>query len=139
MTPNARVVTFGEVMLRLKSPGLERLFQSPMLEASFGGAERAIGPGRFVMSSGLFTRRGADGPVGLWLSSGVVVALPGVSSFGGARVTYRGVFMDFDGRAQSVPDINTRGMLVYGKHGSVMRFFMDPYGAVSMTGLGPAQ
>ena len=34
-----RVVTFGEVMLRLKSPGNERLFQSPVLEATFGGGE----------------------------------------------------------------------------------------------------
>lgn len=34
-----RVVTFGEIMLRLKSPGHERLFQSPMLEATFGGGE----------------------------------------------------------------------------------------------------
>ena len=38
----ARVVTFGEVMLRLKSPGCERLFQSPMLEATFGGAEANV-------------------------------------------------------------------------------------------------
>jgi 2-dehydro-3-deoxygluconokinase len=37
-----RVVTFGEVMLRLKSPGAERLFQSPMLEATFGGAEANV-------------------------------------------------------------------------------------------------
>lgn len=37
-----RVVTLGEVMLRLKSPGLERLFQSPMLEATFGGAEANV-------------------------------------------------------------------------------------------------
>ena len=37
-----RVVTFGEVMLRLKSPGVERLFQSPMLEATFGGAEANV-------------------------------------------------------------------------------------------------
>lgn len=37
-----RVVTFGEVMLRLKSPGLERLFQSPTLEATFGGAEANV-------------------------------------------------------------------------------------------------
>jgi 2-dehydro-3-deoxygluconokinase len=36
------VVTFGEVMLRLKSPGFERLFQSPMLEATFGGAEANV-------------------------------------------------------------------------------------------------
>jgi 2-dehydro-3-deoxygluconokinase len=37
-----RVVTLGEVMLRLKSPGFERLFQSPMLEATFGGAEANV-------------------------------------------------------------------------------------------------
>jgi 2-dehydro-3-deoxygluconokinase len=37
-----RVVTFGEVMLRLKSPGLERLFQAPALEATFGGAEANV-------------------------------------------------------------------------------------------------
>jgi len=37
-----RVVTFGEVMLRLKSPGFERLFQSPLIEATFGGAEANV-------------------------------------------------------------------------------------------------
>jgi 2-dehydro-3-deoxygluconokinase len=31
--------TFGEVMLRLKSPGFERLLQTPNLEATFGGGE----------------------------------------------------------------------------------------------------
>lgn len=36
------VVTLGEVMLRLKSPGFERLFQSPVLEATFGGAEANV-------------------------------------------------------------------------------------------------
>ena len=36
------VVTFGEVMLRLKSPGHELLFQSPVLEATFGGAEANV-------------------------------------------------------------------------------------------------
>jgi 2-dehydro-3-deoxygluconokinase len=34
-----RVITLGEVMLRLKSPGFERFFQSPNLEATFGGGE----------------------------------------------------------------------------------------------------
>ena len=34
-----RVVTFGEIMLRLKPPGRERLLQSPVFEATFGGAE----------------------------------------------------------------------------------------------------
>ena len=37
-----RVVTFGEVMLRLKSPAAERLFQSRTLEATFGGAEANV-------------------------------------------------------------------------------------------------
>jgi len=42
MTAQARVVTFGEVMLRLKSPGFDRLFQTPALEATFGGAEANV-------------------------------------------------------------------------------------------------
>lgn len=37
-----RVVTFGEVMLRLKPPAFERLFQSSILEATFGGAEANV-------------------------------------------------------------------------------------------------
>lgn len=35
-------VTFGEIMLRLKSPGFERFFQSPALEATFGGGEANV-------------------------------------------------------------------------------------------------
>jgi 2-dehydro-3-deoxygluconokinase len=34
---SGRIVTFGEAMLRLKSPGYERLLQSPVLEGTFGG------------------------------------------------------------------------------------------------------
>lgn len=37
-----RVVTLGEVMLRLRAPEFERLFQSPRLEATFGGAEANV-------------------------------------------------------------------------------------------------
>ena len=37
-----RVVTFGEIMLRLKAPGRERFFQSPLLEATFGGGEANV-------------------------------------------------------------------------------------------------
>ncbi len=37
-----RVVTFGEIMLRLKPPGFERFFQSPVLEATFGGGESNV-------------------------------------------------------------------------------------------------
>jgi 2-dehydro-3-deoxygluconokinase len=34
-----KVVTFGEIMLRLSPPGFERFFQSPLLSATFGGGE----------------------------------------------------------------------------------------------------
>jgi len=37
-----KVVTFGEIMLRLKTPGRERFFQQPMLEATFGGGEANV-------------------------------------------------------------------------------------------------
>jgi hypothetical protein len=38
----ARFVTFGEIMLRLKPPGTGRFFQSPVLEATFGGGEANV-------------------------------------------------------------------------------------------------
>ena len=38
----AKVVTFGEIMLRLSPPGFERFFQSPMLVATFGGGEANV-------------------------------------------------------------------------------------------------
>ena len=37
-----KYITFGEIMLRLKSPGRTRLFQSPELEATFGGGEANV-------------------------------------------------------------------------------------------------
>ena len=37
-----KVVTFGEIMLRLSPPGFERLLQSPTLSATFGGAEANV-------------------------------------------------------------------------------------------------
>jgi 2-dehydro-3-deoxygluconokinase len=50
------VATFGEIMLRLKSPGQERLFQTPFFEATFGGSEGNVAvalarlglPARFI-------------------------------------------------------------------------------------------
>jgi 2-dehydro-3-deoxygluconokinase len=36
------IVTLGEIMLRLKSPANERFFQSPLLEATFGGGESNV-------------------------------------------------------------------------------------------------
>jgi 2-dehydro-3-deoxygluconokinase len=52
-----RVVSFGEIMLRLKSPGFERLFQSPLLEATFGGGEAnvAVSLANFGMDSAFAT------------------------------------------------------------------------------------
>ncbi|MBQ5777903.1 MAG: sugar kinase [Oscillospiraceae bacterium] len=38
----AKVVTFGEIMLRLKAPGLERFLQSAGFEATFGGGEANV-------------------------------------------------------------------------------------------------
>ena len=37
-----KFLTFGEIMLRLKAPGQECFFQSPMLEATFGGGEANV-------------------------------------------------------------------------------------------------
>ena len=44
-----KYITFGEIMLRLKPPNWERFFQSPLLEATFGGGEAnvAVGLARF--------------------------------------------------------------------------------------------
>lgn len=39
---SGRIVTFGEIMLRLKPPGTERFFQSPRFEATFGGGEANV-------------------------------------------------------------------------------------------------
>ncbi len=38
----AEYISFGEIMLRLKSPGHERFFQSPAFEATFGGGEANV-------------------------------------------------------------------------------------------------
>ena len=37
-----KFLTFGEVMLRLNTPGVERFFQSPKFEATFGGGEANV-------------------------------------------------------------------------------------------------
>ena len=37
-----KYLTFGEIMIRLKAPGAERFFQSPVLEATFGGGEANV-------------------------------------------------------------------------------------------------
>jgi len=54
----AKVVTFGELMLRLSPPGFERLLQSPVLSATFGGGEAnvAVSLAHFGLESHYVTR-----------------------------------------------------------------------------------
>ena len=42
MNSKDKIITFGEIMLRLKSPGHERFLQSARFEATFGGAEANV-------------------------------------------------------------------------------------------------
>jgi 2-dehydro-3-deoxygluconokinase len=52
-----RVISFGEIMLRLKPTNFERFFQSPLLEATFGGGEAnvAVSLANFGMDSAYVT------------------------------------------------------------------------------------
>lgn len=58
MTSALKVVTFGEIMLRLSPPGFERFFQSPLLQATFGGGEAnvAVSLAHFGLDSFYVTR-----------------------------------------------------------------------------------
>jgi 2-dehydro-3-deoxygluconokinase len=58
MTKTARVVTFGEIMLRLSPPGYERFLQSPAFSATFGGGEAnaAVSLAQFGIDSFYVTR-----------------------------------------------------------------------------------
>ncbi len=50
----AEFLSFGEIMLRLKTPGHERFFQSPAFEATFGGGEAnvAVALSNYGLNSG---------------------------------------------------------------------------------------
>ena len=52
-----KFLTFGEIMLRLKAPGQECFFQSPVLEATFGGGEAnvAVSLANYGMDVGFLT------------------------------------------------------------------------------------
>ncbi len=60
-----KTVCFGEVMLRLSPPGFERFFQSPLLQATFGGGEAnvAVSLAQFGCDSYYVTRVPAN-PIG---------------------------------------------------------------------------
>lgn len=60
-----RIVTFGEIMLRLKSPEHERFFQSPTLEATFGGGEANVAVSLSLLGKeGVFVTALPDTPIG---------------------------------------------------------------------------
>jgi 2-dehydro-3-deoxygluconokinase len=60
-----RIVSFGEIMLRLKSPAHERFFQSPALEASFGGGEANVAVSLALLGeSAAFVSALPDNPIG---------------------------------------------------------------------------
>jgi 2-dehydro-3-deoxygluconokinase len=61
----AKVVTFGEIMLRLSPPGFERFLQSPMFCATFGGGEAnvAVSLAQFGIDSYYVSRVPAN-PIG---------------------------------------------------------------------------
>lgn len=52
-----KILTFGEIMLRLRAPGHERFFQSNMMEATFGGGEAnvAVSLANYGMDAEYFT------------------------------------------------------------------------------------
>ena len=65
MTNAIKTVAFGEIMLRLSPPGFERFFQSPVLQATFGGGEAnvAVSLAHFGLASYYVSRVPAN-PIG---------------------------------------------------------------------------
>ena len=61
----AEFLSVGEIMLRLKTPGHERFFQSPTFEATFGGGEAnvAVALANYGLNSG-FVSALPDNPIG---------------------------------------------------------------------------
>ena len=71
----ARVVTFGEIMLRLAPPNLERPLQSPVFVASFGGGEAnvAVSTANYGIPSSFVTAFPEDN----FLADGCIAQLQG--------------------------------------------------------------
>jgi hypothetical protein len=116
------------------------------------GADPAavIRPGRFVYADGTLGRRpenavavwlADEGAIALTLGSGRIVALPGVTGFGGRGVDATGRMMDYDGAEQrATGDVITRGMLVYSCTGGVTRrWYLDLYPSLATSPLAPAR
>jgi 2-dehydro-3-deoxygluconokinase len=66
----ATIVTFGEVMLRLKPPGFERFLQASQLEATFGGGEANVAVSLSMFGhTGRFVSALPAHPIGDWCVS----------------------------------------------------------------------
>ena len=98
------------------------------------------------MPDGTLSHR-PEGAVAVWLAdpgstslspgSGKLIALQGITGFGGRPIDSSGNFMDYDGTAQGAADILTRGMLVPACDGSVaQRYYVNVYPALSGSSLG---
>lgn len=89
--------------------------------------------GRYVRPDGSLTARPA-GAVGVLLSGGRVIALPGVSRVGGHTVAAHGAFMDYDGQPQAAADVLTRGMIVFDAGGcATERDYVSVFDALAET------
>lgn len=95
-----KTICFGEIMLRLSSPGFERLFQSPLLHANFGGGEAnvAVSLAQFGFESHYVTRvpSNAVGDAALTVLRGEGVRLDHVQR-GGSRL---GIYFTETGASQ---------------------------------------
>lgn len=108
------VITFGEIMLRLSPPGFERLFQSPLLAATFGGGEAnvAVSLAHFGLDSRYVTRLPANavGDAALRAVRAEGVNVDGVLR-GGDRL---GIYFAETGASQRA------GVVVYDRAGSAV-------------------
>ena len=109
---SATVVTFGEIMMRLKAPGVQRFSQAQSFDATFGGGEAnvAVSLAQFGLST-TFATVLPDNPLGdnavrLLTGLGVNVAGPRVA---GSRL---GLYFMEDGANQR------SGQVVYDRAGS---------------------
>lgn len=65
MDTQCRIVTFGEIMLRLSPHTHERLFQSPVLETTFGGSEANVAASLAIFGcNSAFVTALPDNPIG---------------------------------------------------------------------------
>lgn len=100
-----KTVAFGELLLRLSAPGYERLFQSPTLQASFGGAEANVAASlaAFGLHSCYITRLPANavGDAAISMLRSLGVETHGVVR-GGSRV---GIYFSETGASQRASSV----------------------------------